>query len=178
MDYSLSSESDSFAETETSYQELSANGVAQCRGCGAEILDQYYLRVNEAAWHEQCLKCEYCADRLAAEETCFFKKNKLICKVDYQKHFGVKCAKCARHIQTSDWVRRARQNVYHLACFACDSCKRQLSTGEEFALQDNQVLCKTHYCELIDGEFGGKDEGKRGMVGFVRNSIIFLLEAF
>lgn len=75
------------------------------------------------------------------------------------RHFGIKCAKCSRNIQTSDWVRRAKDNVYHLACFACDNCKRQLSTGEEFALQDNKLLCKTHYCELIDCENGIK-EGK------------------
>ena len=67
------------------------------------------------------------------------------------RNFGVKCAKCSRLIQSTDWVRRAKDSVYHLACFACDNCKRQLSTGEEFALQDNKVLCKTHYVELIDG---------------------------
>lgn len=48
-------------------------------------------------------------------------------------------------------MRRARELVFHLACFACDSCGRQLSTGEQFALLDDRVLCKAHYLETIEG---------------------------
>lgn len=67
------------------------------------------------------------------------------------RNFGARCAKCCRSIGAADWVRRARDRVYHLACFACDACKRQLSTGEEFALHDSRVLCKQHYLESIEG---------------------------
>ncbi len=59
--------------------------------------------------------------------------------------------------------------MYHLACFACDTCKRQLSTGEEFALQDGRILCKQHYMELLEGDSAkgnkqGRDVEGRGVV--------------
>lgn len=67
------------------------------------------------------------------------------------RNFGAKCSKCCRGIASSDWVRRARELVFHLACFACDSCGRQLSTGEQFALLDDRVLCRAHFMEMVDG---------------------------
>ncbi len=66
-------------------KELSSNGYQMCRACKKEIYDKYYLRVNEYSWHEECLKCDTCSLALVTEETCFIKKNKVFCKLDYYK---------------------------------------------------------------------------------------------
>ncbi|KAH1008636.1 hypothetical protein HUJ05_009174 [Dendroctonus ponderosae] len=75
------------------------------------------------------------------------------------RSFGAKCSVCLRGISSSDWVRKARQHIYHLACFACAACHRQLSTGEEFALHEDRVLCKAHYLETLDGGATSSDDG-------------------
>ena len=83
--------------------------------------------------------------------------------------FGMRCSKCCRAIAPTDWVRRAKSSVYHLACFACDTCKRQLSTGEEFTLAtveggDIHLLCKSHYVDSLDGDAGKNKDGKPHMM--------------
>jgi len=130
-----------------------------CSSCGEVIGDKYILQVAGRSWHSHCLRCCICHALLDSHTSCFIKEENIFCKLDYNKMFGAKCFKCGRTITQLDWVRRAKEQVYHLACFACDSCKRQLSTGEEFGLHDNRVLCKTHYLELLEGGFTDSDDG-------------------
>ncbi|WAR30336.1 AWH-like protein [Mya arenaria] len=122
-----------------------------CFGCGLHIADRFLLKVNDQSWHVQCLRCCVCQTALDRQNTCFMREDNIYCRLDYAREFGAKCAKCFRSIQPTDWVRRARDHVFHLACFACDTCKRQLSTGEEFALHGSKVLCKPHFVEALEG---------------------------
>ncbi|KAF1747704.1 hypothetical protein GCK72_024170 [Caenorhabditis remanei] len=139
------------------------NVIVICTQCQQQIQDKFFLSVDGRHWHENCFQCTTCENPLSSK--CFYKDMKFYCKTCYFRthvtttasscrEFGPKCASCERLIQSTDWVRRARNYVYHLACFACNQCKRQLSTGEEYALQEGNLLCKQHFLELVEGDSG------------------------
>lgn len=103
-----------------------------------------------------------CNQQLDQETSCHLFRNKVICRQDYlklqredkldgRKLAEVKCSRCKSSIGAEDWVRRAGSYVYHLACFSCDICLRQLNTGDQFTLSANEeknyvrLLCKLHF---------------------------------
>ncbi|XP_016339005.1 LIM/homeobox protein Lhx6-like [Sinocyclocheilus anshuiensis] len=103
----------------SSASSVPSTGKNVCASCGLEILDRYLLKVNNLIWHVRCLECSVCRTSLRQHSSCYIKNKEIFCKVDYFSRFGTKCARCGRQIYASDWVRRARGNAYHLACFAC-----------------------------------------------------------
>lgn len=40
---------------------------------------------------------------------------------------------------------RAQKTVYHVGCFCCCICEKQLQKGDEFVLKEGQLLCKSDY---------------------------------
>ncbi|XP_051484268.1 insulin gene enhancer protein ISL-2 [Apus apus] len=127
-------------------------GLALCAGCGGRIQDPFLLRVSpDLEWHVACLKCAECGQPLDETCTCFLRDGKAYCKRDYSRLFGVKCAQCRAAFSSSDLVMRARDHVYHLECFRCAACGRQLLPGDQFCLRERDLLCRADHGPPPDG---------------------------
>ncbi|TNN80744.1 LIM/homeobox protein Lhx1 [Liparis tanakae] len=118
--------------------------MVHCAGCERPILDRFLLNVLDRAWHVKCVQCCECKCNLT--EKCFSREGRLYCKNDFFRRFGTKCGGCSQGISPNDLVRRARSKVFHLNCFTCMMCNKQLSTGEElYVIDENKFVCKDDY---------------------------------
>ncbi|KAF7286297.1 hypothetical protein GWI33_006169 [Rhynchophorus ferrugineus] len=124
--------------------EPAAGMLIACAACDKPILDKFLLNVLERAWHADCVRCFDCHAPLT--DKCFSRESKLFCRADFFKRYGTKCGGCGQGISPSDLVRKAKDKVFHLNCFTCLVCRKQLSTGEElYVLDDNKFICKEDY---------------------------------
>ncbi|KAF7655612.1 hypothetical protein LDENG_00053840 [Lucifuga dentata] len=131
-----------------------------CSSCGMEIVDTFLLKVNNLCWHERCLSCSMCKTSLSGHMYCYIKDKQVFCKLDYFRRYRIRCARCGRNIHSTDWVRRARGRMFHLACFSCASCKRQLATGEKCGFLANRVFCQQHYDVMMEKIRRAKEKGE------------------
>uniref|UniRef100_A0A9L0TKZ4 LIM homeobox transcription factor 1 alpha n=1 Tax=Equus caballus TaxID=9796 RepID=A0A9L0TKZ4_HORSE len=72
-------------------------------------------------------------------------ENKKSTQSTISRLFAVKCGGCFEAIAPNEFVMRAQKSVYHLSCFCCCVCERQLQKGDEFVLKEGQLLCKGDY---------------------------------
>uniref|UniRef100_A0A2K6S465 LIM domain only protein 3 n=1 Tax=Saimiri boliviensis boliviensis TaxID=39432 RepID=A0A2K6S465_SAIBB len=142
-----------------------------CAGCNRKIKDRYLLKALDKYWHEDCLKCACCDCRLGENlKRCGSTYRHaahteigisvtlewaLFVIIDFSQQitivglFGVtgNCAACSKLIPAFEMVMRAKDNVYHLDCFACQLCNQRFCVGDKFFLKNNMILCQTDYEE-------------------------------
>ncbi|XP_064392303.1 LIM/homeobox protein Lhx5-like isoform X2 [Halichondria panicea] len=115
-----------------------------CRGCEQPIMERYLMKVLDKSWHMHCVKCSDC--QCVLSEKCFSRDSKLYCKTDFFKRYGTKCGSCNIGLCPEDLVRKALNKVYHVQCFSCAMCRKQMSTGEQlFLIQNERFLCEQCY---------------------------------
>ncbi|XP_016337168.1 insulin gene enhancer protein isl-1-like [Sinocyclocheilus anshuiensis] len=138
--------------------------VSCCVGCGQQILDRFILRVfPDLEWHAQCLKCAECQQYLDESCTCFIRDGKTFCKDHHRRLWTSKCAKCHKAFISKEYVMQTRVNIYHVQCFHCEGCNRQLLPGDEYVLRDGQLLCTDHH-ELFNKFMGTSDNQQKETV--------------
>ncbi|XP_077578823.1 LIM/homeobox protein Lhx1-like [Stigmatopora nigra] len=115
-----------------------------CAGCERPILERFLFNVLDQVWHVKCVRCCECKCNLT--EKCFSREGRLYCKNDFFRRFGTKCGGCSQGISPNDLVRKAWSKVFHLNCFTCIMCNKQLSTGDElYVINENHFFCKDDY---------------------------------
>lgn len=99
--------------------------------------------------------CEYFLWLFAATLStlfCLINDGIYFCFLSFRR-FGTKCGGCAQGISPNDLVRRAKSKVFHLNCFTCMMCNKQLSTGEEmYILDEFKFVCKEDYLSNSNGK--------------------------
>lgn len=73
---------------------------------------------------------------------------------DVCRRYGTKCNGCNQGISPSELVRKSRDNkVFHLNCLTCFICRRELSTGDQlYIVDDNKFMCKEDYLHHKHGQ--------------------------
>src|SRR6218665_34401 len=60
--------------------------------------------------------------------------------------YGTKCVRCDLVLSETDIVMRCTVGVYHMDCFRCFQCSRQLLPGDEYSpTKDGRLLCKADF---------------------------------
>ncbi|CAD6185375.1 unnamed protein product [Caenorhabditis auriculariae] len=88
----------------------------------------------------------------------------------------LRCASCSKSLNSQPSCYYKDSNFFCKQCYS-----RQLSTGEEFALQEGRLLCKQHFVELVEGESGvgqQKQKTKRVRTTFAEEQLSVLQAHF
>ncbi|RNA07188.1 LIM domain transcription factor LMO4-B-like [Brachionus plicatilis] len=131
------------------YSKAHYSSPRACAGCNNPIRDRHLLECLSLFWHIQCLKCQACNCVLSEMgEKCFTRDRMILCRDDYFKMYGSqcisgKCESCTKPIHANEQVMRVMSNrVYHVDCFACQTCRTRLKPGDKFCYHNNRIFCE------------------------------------
>ena len=47
-------------------------------------------------------------------------------------------------------IMRAKQYIFHIKCFKCMFCDKNLNTGDEYGIKESAILCRNHFYNDMD----------------------------
>ena len=73
-------------------------------------------------------------------------------KILFSRRFAPRCSGCDETFRPTDLVRKARDHYFHVNCFTCYVCRRELHTGDQLLIcGNNAFICKQDY---LAGNYG------------------------
>ena len=73
-------------------------------------------------------------------------------KILFSRRFAPRCSGCDETFHPTDLVRKARDHYFHVNCFTCYVCRRELHTGDQLLIcGNNAFICKQDY---LTGNYG------------------------
>lgn len=121
-----------------------------CWICSGQIVDMYFLTVgSKFTIHMECLKCSVCSQKLEMQSKCFVRRGRFFCPEHYGSERETSCAGCRAKLMPNDYViRPSSHHTYHMSCFKCSQCLRQIEPGSKHAIINDAVFCSQHYMGL------------------------------
>ncbi|GFU29461.1 hypothetical protein NPIL_447991 [Nephila pilipes] len=118
--------------------------VIRCTGCQNPLLDRIMMKLKDQLWHANCLRCSVCETPLT--DKCYNRDSNIFCQEHFYRKYGTQCSGCNKGIIPLETVRRVRNLVFHMQCFTCFLCSRELVTGDHFFLmEDQKIICQADY---------------------------------
>lgn len=96
----------------------------------------------EQAFHPECFACKHCKKSIG-NDGFHLEDGHPYCISDYEKLFTTKCVGCEFPIQSGDRFLEAINAVWHVECFCCSTCQRELEKIG-FVVKANKPYCKKH----------------------------------
>eukprot|EP00794_Sanderia_malayensis_P015811 gene15811-17406_t len=120
-----------------------------CFECYEMIEEQYFVMMDDKAWHTNCLLCDICRKGLGHQFSCYIKNSVIFCKDCYTRSALQRCKLCQSEILRTEFVFKCDQAYFHRSCFICNVCRRQLKKGEKFGQIYGVPYCEEHYLEAM-----------------------------
>jgi len=119
----------------------------KCKSCDKE------MKTNDAEKYEESVYCRPCFKKegLAAKQTNVTFVKKEVKPASYRfanlGGGGAKCTTCEKTVYPAETLQW-EQKPYHIKCFGCKNCKKNLAAADAEKAQDGFPYCKKCYMEL------------------------------
>jgi len=63
----------------------------------------------------------------------------------FKRLYAAKCTGCLESIPATELVMRALDSIFHLGCFICVSCGKQLKKGDQYIIRSGKLFCRPDF---------------------------------